>query len=184
MYTHPDWPQGPPSLLVLGLSWVKRPEHGADHPPHSSAGLKMGWNNTATFPLRLHTYVMEWPLSLPCKLVYYTDMGWMIRGSNPSKCKRFSFSIRHLYRLWDPPSLLFNGYRNYFTVVNGRGVKLSDVRHGSAIIVTDSSVMTEILLFWYKTFAPYRSYFFPVWTAMPAHDFKGCTTHPKRRLYR
>jgi hypothetical protein len=100
---------------------VKKPERGADHPPPPSAALRMVWNNTASFPLRLHTHVMGWPLPLPRKLIYCTHMGWVIRGSNPSKCKRFSSSTRHLYRLWDPPSFLFNGYRDYFTVVKWPG---------------------------------------------------------------
>lgn len=135
----------PASWCWVSSGGVKRPECGADHPPTSSAELRMGWNYTAAFPLLLHTHGMWWPLPLRRKLVYYTDMGWMIRDSNPSKWKRFSFSTRHFYRLWDPPSLLLNGYRDYFKVVKWPGSEV--VRHTYAIMVADSSVMTEILLF-------------------------------------
>jgi len=43
-HTHPDWPQGPPSLLYSGywvyFTGVKQPGHGFDHPPPSSAKVK------------------------------------------------------------------------------------------------------------------------------------------------
>jgi hypothetical protein len=44
------------------LSGVKRPEHGADQPPHFSAGLLMGWIHTSAFPLCQHRHVIRWPL--------------------------------------------------------------------------------------------------------------------------
>jgi hypothetical protein len=46
--------QSPDTESVPG---TKRPERGADHPPHS-IGLQMGWNYTAAFSLRLHMHVM------------------------------------------------------------------------------------------------------------------------------
>jgi hypothetical protein len=37
--------------------------------------------------------------------------GWTVRCLNPSTEKRFVFPPKRPDRLWDPPSLLFNGYR-------------------------------------------------------------------------
>jgi len=41
-------------------------------------------------------------------------MGWMIWGSNPSKGKRFVSSPKCADWLWDPLTLLFNGYQGIF----------------------------------------------------------------------
>jgi hypothetical protein len=48
---------------------------------------------------------------------------WTFRDSNPGRCKRFIFSQKYQHRLWDPSSLLFNGYPGSFPVVTlpGRG---------------------------------------------------------------
>jgi hypothetical protein len=43
--------------------------------------------------------------------------GWMIRGSNPGRGKRFFFPPEHPYRLWTQPSSLFKGYRELWSGV-------------------------------------------------------------------
>lgn len=62
----PDRPRGPTSFLYNGyrvtLLVVKRPGHGADQPPLSSAEV------ANTSHVCLHRYVMGWPLTLPLEL--------------------------------------------------------------------------------------------------------------------
>jgi len=41
-------------------------------------------------------------------------MGWKILGSKPARSKRFLSSPKHPHQLWNPPSLLFNGYGRFF----------------------------------------------------------------------
>ena len=50
--------------------------------------------------------------------------GWTVRGSNPDWDKIFYVLKAHPDRPWDPPSLLYNGYRGSFPGVKrpGRGV--------------------------------------------------------------
>ena len=53
--------------------------------------------------------------------VWQLSMGWTVRGSNPFGGESF---LNRPDRSWDPPSLLYNGYRVSFTGVkrSGRGV--------------------------------------------------------------
>jgi hypothetical protein len=89
----------------------------------------MGWNNTAP--------------AYACHGVTFTFTTYGL--DDPGFESQQMQTIFLFYKtLWDSPSLLFNGYRDYFTVVKWPGREV--VRHGSAIIVTDSSVITEILL--------------------------------------
>ena len=54
------WGLNPSSSQPRSFPGVKQPEHGADHPPFSSAGLTMGRIYTSTSPLCLHKHVMGW----------------------------------------------------------------------------------------------------------------------------
>ena len=58
LYTRPDRPWGPPSLLSNGyrsfFQGIKRPRHGVDHSPPSSAEVEDDWSYTFTTPLCLH----------------------------------------------------------------------------------------------------------------------------------
>jgi hypothetical protein len=47
---------------------------------------------------------------------WYSDLavGWMIRGSIPGSAKRVFSSLKYLYQLWGPSSLLFNWQRGSF----------------------------------------------------------------------
>jgi len=65
--------------------------------------------NTSVIPLRYINYrVMI--LFGPGYLSRYTEYatGWTVRESNPGGCKIFRTCP---YRLWGPPSLLYNGYQ-------------------------------------------------------------------------
>jgi len=42
-------------------------------------------------------------------------MGWTVRGSNPGRGKRLFASLNCSCRLSGPPSLLFSGYRGFFS---------------------------------------------------------------------
>jgi hypothetical protein len=48
--------------------------------------------------------------------------GWTVRGSNPGGGEIFR---NYPNRSWGPPSLLYNGYRMFPGLENGRGVKLT-----------------------------------------------------------
>jgi hypothetical protein len=57
----------------------------------------------------------------------------------PGRRKRFVFSPQRPYRLWSPPSFLYNGYQGLFPQgYNGRDVKLTtiysaEVKNGGVI---------------------------------------------------
>jgi hypothetical protein len=54
-----------PVRWVHGLSWeLNRRECGADRPPFSSAGLRMGWSCGSAVPLHLQRNVIGWTLLL------------------------------------------------------------------------------------------------------------------------
>ena len=55
--------------------------------------------------------------------------GWTIWGSNPGRYKRFFSSPKRPGQLWDPPSVLFNGYRGSFSQVKQPGRKLPTHLH-------------------------------------------------------
>ena len=58
-----------PAFCTMGngsFLGVKRPEHGADHPPPSGGRLWIGRTYTSTFPMGLHKHVMGWHISLIC----------------------------------------------------------------------------------------------------------------------
>jgi hypothetical protein len=48
-------------------------------------------------------------------------VGWAIRGSNPGMYKRFFFSPSDPDRLWDPLSLIINGYRDSIQEIKRSG---------------------------------------------------------------
>ena len=65
---HPDFC----TVRTISFSEGKQPERGADHPPSSTAGLRMGLTTISRYPVRLHWYVKDRPLPhTPCK-VYST----------------------------------------------------------------------------------------------------------------
>ena len=54
-------PNAHPASCTMGsgsFSGVKQPECGADHPPPSGAGFRMGWRYTSASPVCLHGHVM------------------------------------------------------------------------------------------------------------------------------
>ena len=54
---------------------LKRLERGADHPPSSSAALRMTWSYASVRLLCLHRRVMGWPLPLH-KWIHASKQGW------------------------------------------------------------------------------------------------------------
>jgi hypothetical protein len=52
-------PTQPPIQWVPGALSVKRPGHGADHLPPSSAEVKNAWSNTSTPAIHLHGVVLS-----------------------------------------------------------------------------------------------------------------------------
>ena len=51
-------PTQPPVVGTGSFPWVMRPERGAEHPPPSSARLRMGSGYTSAAPLCLPRHVM------------------------------------------------------------------------------------------------------------------------------
>ena len=60
-------------------------------------------------------------------------------GSIPDRCKRLFSSTKCTYRLWSPPSLIFNRYCSSFAGEGGRGGKLATQPHLSAEIKNEWS---------------------------------------------
>ena len=73
--------------------------------------------------LLLDYYYYLWRRRVASRYSDYAT-GWTIRGSNPGNGKTV-FSKKRPERLWNPPSLLLNGYRGHFQRAKqaGREVK-------------------------------------------------------------
>jgi len=59
-------------------------------------------------------------------------MGWMVRGSNPSRSMKFSVLQDRPYRPWSSPSLLFNGNQRPFLGVSRPGPEFDHLSPPSA----------------------------------------------------
>jgi hypothetical protein len=53
--------------------------------------------------------------------------GWLSRGSNPRRRKRFFSCPNHQIPLWGPPSFLFGKYRGSFQGSNPQGHELTQI---------------------------------------------------------
>jgi hypothetical protein len=53
---------------------VKRPGRGVDHPPPSTAGLRIDWFYNSAAPLWLRRHVMKWPLYIYIWLLPNTEL--------------------------------------------------------------------------------------------------------------
>ena len=68
---------------TVSLTGLKLPQRGADHPPHFSVGLRVGWSCTAAYPVclqRLDLYIHQRRIywTIPCFLCL--RVGGCVRG--------------------------------------------------------------------------------------------------------
>jgi hypothetical protein len=72
----------------------------------------------------------------------------MMWGSNPNRSIRFFFSPKCLDCLWDPPSLLFNGYQGYFPELKWQGHEVNHSLTCSAEIKNEWSCTYPPFVIW------------------------------------
>jgi hypothetical protein len=75
----------------------------------------------------------------------------VIRVSSPVRGKRFFCSPKRLNSLWDPPSLLFNGYRGSFLGVKRRGREVDHSPPFSAEGNNEWSCTANVFVAWTGT---------------------------------
>jgi hypothetical protein len=85
-----------------------------------------------------------------CFILYYLTMGYGLdcRGSIPSRGKRFFSTPQRPDRIWDPHSLLFNGYQELFPEVRAAEAwskpLSSEVKNGETSLLPSSLMLTYL----------------------------------------